>query len=364
MRVCHIVPSLEEQDGGPSKSVKALAGALAAGGLQVDLLSTGPAPVAGAKVFPRTWPEMLKRSPGLAGHLSGEHYDCIHNHALWLLPLRYAHSAARRHGVPLVISPRGMMTEWAWSHHRLRKRLARLLVHPGALEGAAGWHATSAAEAGDIRRLGFRQPVCVAPNGVTVPTLDALQDARRHWAVDWPDAEGRPVALFYSRFHRKKRVRELIDLWTGSPRGDWLLLLAGIPEEYSVGEVTGWIPHDWKDRVRICDSRGRPPPYALASLFLLPSLSENFGMVVAEALASGVPVLTTDATPWESIAGREAGWCVPWKDFAPTLDTALRLPAADLGLMGKNGRQWMEQEFTWAATAHALEEFYRSLNRD
>ena len=74
------------------------------------------------------------------------------------------------------------------------------------------------------------------------------------WRAHCPATINRPVALFYSRFHRKKRLRELFNLWVAAPRGDWLLLIAGVPEEYSVAEVQGWIKaatgaefHDFAD---------------------------------------------------------------------------------------------------------------------
>ena len=105
MRLCHIVPSLEDRHGGPSKSVRALANALARQGEDVELLATveagqevslGTGDAAAIRIFPRVAPRWLSRSPGLRRHLQATGCECVHNHALWLLPLRYAHEAARR----------------------------------------------------------------------------------------------------------------------------------------------------------------------------------------------------------------------------------------------------------------------------
>jgi glycosyltransferase involved in cell wall biosynthesis len=371
MRLCHIVPSLEDRHGGPSKSVRALANAEAALGASVDLLTTlepgRPVPDVGSDtaaihLFPRESPLRLCRSRPLRDHLDATAYDCVHSHALWLLTLRYAAAAARRARVPLVISPRGMLSGWAYQHHHWRKRLAALLVHPGAFAHAAGWHATSTAEADDIRRLGFTQPVCVAPNGVTLPSAGDQAAARAAWLKLCPATGQRRVALFYSRFHRKKRLRELFDLWLAAPRGDWLLLLVGVPEEYPLAEVSGWIETAGaRDRIAVFDGAGRPPPFAAASLFLLPSHSENFGLVIAEALAAGVPALVTDATPWGGLAPNQAGWCVPWNGYRAALDTALQLPAEELAAMGARGREWAAREFTWERSGRLLLEFYRQL---
>ncbi len=370
MHVCHIVPSLEERHGGPSKSVRALANAAAALGGTVDLLATleaGQAVAPGEdaariRVFPRQTPLWLCRSPGLATHLAAHRCDVVHSHALWLLTLRYARAAARRHGVPLVISPRGMLSGWAYRHRRWRKQFSELFVHPGAMQAAAGWHATSPEERDDIRALGFKQPICVSPNGVPLPDAPALAAARATWHGLCPAARSRPVAVFYSRFHRKKRLRELIDLWLAASRGDWLLLIAGVAEDYTAAELTAAVAAaGGTNRIVIFDGAGLPPPYAVASLFLLPSHSENFGLVIAEALAAGVPALVTDTTPWTGLATQGAGWCVPWSNYGPALATALATAPDELATMGRRGREWAAREFSWARAAGLLDKFYRHL---
>ena len=246
MKLCQIVPSLEEQHGGPSKSVRRLATALAALGHDVDLLTTDPAaesvdtsePRLRVQRFHRDWPEFLCPSAGLREHLLRHTYDCVHHHALWLRTLQYAHLAGRTTDRPLVISPRGMLTNWSWQHRQWKKWLASNLVHPGAFADARGWHATSADEADDIRRRGFRQPICIAPNGVERPTAEDITRSHETWTKTSPILAGRRIALFYSRFHRKKRLLELIDLWTDTAPKEWLLLVAGIPQEYSVDNVS------------------------------------------------------------------------------------------------------------------------------
>lgn len=372
MRVAHIIPSLEDRHGGPSKSVRALANAMAAAGHATELLTTlepgrgmtAEEDLADLHIFPREHPRWLCPSRGLRHRLMAEPFDLLHNHALWLLPLRNAAEAARRHGVPLVIAPRGMMSGWAWTHRRLRKWMAEHLVHPGAFAAAAGWHATSADEADDIRRLGFRQPICVSPNGVGLPDAAALDAARASWEEAIPEVKNRRVALFYSRFHRKKRLRELIELWAAAPRDDWFLLIAGVPEEHTVEEVDSWInASGLRGRAAVRDGRDRPAPYAVASLFLLPSHTENFGLVIAEALAAGVPALVTDTTPWLELRARDAGECVAWDDYAAALGRWLAKDAAALARNGRQGRAWMQAEFTWESAARRLLDFYPTLPR-
>lgn len=371
LKIAHIVPSLEERHGGPSKSVRSLANALARAGEPVDLLTTlesGYPMAAGdhdaAKIhsFPRIVPRSLCRSPDLRRYLLSTPFDCLHHHALWLLTLRYAHAAARKFGAPLVISPRGMMSGWAYEHHRWRKTLANHLVHPDAFHAAAGWHATSPEEADDIRKLGFSQPICVSPNGVALPTDPELSDARKTWETLCPVSREKPIVLFYSRFHRKKRLLELIDLWLAEARGDWHLLIVGMAEEYTADSLATRIAGlGASEKITVLDGANRPPPYAIASLFVLPSHSENFGLVIAEALAAGVPALVTDTTPWQGLNRHDCGWCVSWNKIPATLAAALTTPHDELRARGQRGRDWVGREFSWENAARLLREFYQTL---
>lgn len=331
--------------------------ATAEAGQLVALDATDTAEV---KIFPRVAPRWLSRSPELRQHLAATDHDCVHNHALWLLPLHYAHESARRQGVPLIISPRGMMSGWAYRHRRWRKWISEIVVHPGAFHAAAGWHATSEDEANDIRALGFTQPICVSPNGVAIPETAALSAARSFWHEQCPATKNRPVALFYSRLHRKKRVRELIDLWRAEPRGDWLLLIVGVAEDYTVTELQSLVGADATD-IAVFDGQDRPAPYAVASLFVLPSHSENFGLVIVEALAAGVPALVTDTTPWQGLHTHDCGWCVAWADFGRHLSRALAEPRSTLAAQGARGRVWAENEFSWDRAARLLRQFYGEL---
>jgi glycosyltransferase involved in cell wall biosynthesis len=368
MRVTHIVPSLAVRHGGPSKAVPPLAAAMAQLGHEVELLSTGSAGATRkdgnlqVRIFPRSRPASLCPSRGLRSYLRTQEGDCLHSHGLWLRTLHYAHQRANALGIPLVIAPRGMMSHWSWHHHRWKKRLAEKFVHPGAFAAASGWHATSTTEADDIRARGFNQPICVAPNGVTPPDPAAVAQAKAHWHEACPAAFTRPTALFYSRFHRKKRVLELIDLWLAHAPREWLLLLVGIPQDYGVEELSHYIHlQSGTGRIEVFDGSDRPMPYPAASLFLLPSHSENFGLAVAEAMAHGLPAIVTDRMPWEALNQNQAGWCVPWEQYARTLRAALDESPEARRARGIAAHDWVLAEFSWEKSAQLLVEFYASL---
>jgi glycosyltransferase involved in cell wall biosynthesis len=368
-----VVPDLAPESGGPAENVPRLAQALAALGLQVELhwqgspkgggtLATLASAVESREARPAP-PRRLGRSPEMLRLLRASKADLVHAHCLWMLPLGYAARAASTRGVPLVISPRGMLAPWSLQRSRWKKRIARTFLHRGAFEQAAGWHATSEQEANDIRTLGMDAPVCTAPNGIepSPPGADAAQATYLQRA---PELRSRRVLLFYSRFHSKKRVLELVrDFGTLAPEYPlWHLLAVGIPEEYSVERVRNEaIRLGIADRVTVLDGRGMPKPYALAELCVLPSHDENFGRVVAEALAAGVPVVTTTRTPWPGIATVAAGGWVPLEAIPAELARLMSQSPAELRAAGERGRQWVMETFDWKTVAITMARFYQSL---
>ena len=369
VKSCQIIPSLEERHGGPSKSALGLATALAAGGIPTELLATDPRKAwtrhdgnLDVRVFKRSGLRAFGSSSAMRSHLASVNADVVHHHSIWLRTLHYAHNTARRTGAKLVISPRGMMNTWAWNHHARRKAFARAVIHPGAFEAADGWHATSEEESEAIRSLGFKQPICVAPNGVSIPKADDVEAASQFWREYIGVSPTQPIALFYSRFHRKKRLIELVDCWVENAPEDWMLVIAGIPEAYTAADIDNYaLRCGARGRIRAFHGTGKPPPYGIASLFLLPSHSENFGLCIAEALASGVPALVTDTTPWEGLNRNGAGWCVPWAEYGATLRIATSEDPESRRRRGMTGREWVEREYSWTKCAGAVSDFYASL---
>jgi len=119
--------------------------------------------------------------------------------------------------------------------------------------------------------------------------------------------------------------------------------------------------HSAQDRIVVFDGSDRPPPYGVASLFLLPSHTENFGLVVAEAMAWGVPVLVTDTTPWAEISAQNAGWCVPWKNYGAALRQAIAESTDRLEQRGARARDWVLARYSWEQAARPLAGFYERL---
>jgi len=256
-------------------------------------------------------------------------------------------ATARKRGIPRVVSPRGMLEEWSLQYRGWRKKAAWLAYQRRDLRTATAFSATSAAEARAIRAARLDQPIAVIPNGIHVP------DASAAFSREAPER----VALFMSRLHPKKGLLDLVEAWDRVRPAGWRLVIAG-PDEGDYRRVVETAIGQTKcvDRISMVGSLEGDAKHAAlmsAQLFVLPSYSENFGIVVGEALASGVPVVTTKATPWASIRDRGCGW---WIDtgaaaLAAALAEATARDAGALQEMGRRGRALVLAELSWEAVA-------------
>ena len=368
MRVSFVASDLGPAAGGVGAMTPELARALGDAGAEVTLHCVGDPPQRASGLDVRAhapaWPGRLARSPSLARSLGESRPDIIHAHGLWQLPLRYAAASAARHHVPLVISPRGMLAPWALARSRGAKLMARALVHPGAFRRVAGYHATSGQEAGDIRAFAPSAPICEAPFGVRQPSEADRDAALAVLRRRLPELAGRRVLLFYSRFHPVKGIVELLDSFVALSRAhpSWHLLAIGLPEEYSVEQLEVRVDRlGLPGRVTVLDGTGLPAPYPIADLFVLPSRHESFGAVVAEALVSGVPVVTTTGTPWAPLEQAGAGRCVDVSELRSVLSAMMAQPDRELAAIGARGRRWVSSQRSWRDTAVAVLRFYEQL---
>lgn len=361
------IASLEKRSGGPSRVVTELADALVASGLDVSLVfggserSTDDVLPAKATACPTGTLRFRNRALWTADYagtirtvLKTTGPQLIHDNGLWSQTNFVAARFAASQGIPLIISPHGMLEPWALSHRRARKTVAMFLYQRALLEAARLFVVTSDSEWQSIRRAGFRQPVAVVPPGIAMPRTRAQHD---------PQACGRRI-LFLSRLHPVKGLLPFIDAWQQARRPGWKVIVAG-PDEAGhradierhlqatsltqdfefVGEVAG------TDKQSLFES---------ADLFVLPSFSENFGVAIAEAMAYGLPVLTTQGTPWSVLERIRAGWWVEVgkEGLINGLRRALATDSQERAAMGSAGRTYAQEQLGWSRAARHIAEAY------
>ena len=278
----------------------------------------------------------------------------VHNHQLAVL-------AARRH-IPRVVSTRGMLEPWALRHKRLKKWLAWQLYQRRDLQRTHLLHTTADQEARNLEGFDLGVPVRVIPNGVDLPDIES-----RNTAADQARDAGARTALFVGRIYPVKGLPMLIEAWAQIRPQNWRLQIAGPDEAGHRAELERAISRAGLSGavsfVGPVEGGAKSSAYFNADFFILPSYSESFGMAVAEALAHGVPVLTTKGVPWAGLAVRGCGWSVAptVEGIAQGLQQVVAQDRATLRGMGAKGRAWVAADFGWGSVANQLLDAYGQL---
>ncbi|NOX99945.1 MAG: glycosyltransferase [Verrucomicrobia bacterium] len=356
----HSIDSLARANGGLPLAVCELTGALTqtkqTHPLQISLISSK----IGQACLPTEQLHSIATDNWI-GQLQTSHQqqpiNLIHQHGLWVKSSHTTSTFALKNKIPIVISPHGMLEPWALKHHAWRKKLALTLYQKRHLEQAAAFHATCEAEAQHIRQLGFTQPIAVIANGVRLP--ESIREKK-------PTGEPR-TALFLSRLHPKKGLPMLLEAWAKINPPKWKLVIAGNDEGGHLNVLKSQARQlGLSPRVTFLGpiyDESKAKAFQQADLFILPSHSENFGIVIAEALAHSLPVITTTETPWQILEQKDCGWWVDAQTdaIATALKKATELTPAKLQSMGQSGRELVAKKFLWPKIAKQMLSFYHWL---
>lgn len=383
MRVLHVIPSVAPRYGGPSASIVSMCRALDGCGVQTTLVATdadgdarldvptdAPTMWEGveARFFRRQFSESFKYSKPMARWLDRHAADfaVVHVHAVLSHGPLAAARAASRHGVPYVVRPLGTLDPWSLAQKPGRKRLLLRIAATGLLRSASAIHYTSTEEQRSVEHALSLSRGIVIPLGVE-PAL--LSQPRRR---DAERAQERYV-LALSRLHPVKNLEALIDAFaettSTSSSPEWKLVIAGDGDpRYAAGlrahadkrrvapfvSFAGWVDGDAKREL----VRG-------ASVYALPSLHENFGMSLVEAMAAGVPALVGRGVHLAAdIEEAGAGWVVA--PDAHAIASALRAAMTDAGERGRksDAAVRLASRFAWPHVAGRLVELYAKLSRN
>lgn len=318
------------------------------------------------ELFERIGPRQWGYSPGLKARIGRNGASVVHACGVWMYPSHAAATACRRKGIPLVISPHGMLDPWALRNSAWKKKLAGWLYENRNLRSAACIHALCESEYESIRAYGLTNPVAIIPNGIDLP-----EDGPR-LAPPWADKlPGRKVMLFLARIHPKKGLPNLIEAWarlkaeSATAAGQWALAIAGwdqgghekelkmmVGEKGLEGDVL-FLGPAFDDAKRACLQN--------ADAFILPSFSEGLPMSVLEAWSYALPVVMTgECNIPEGFGAAAAIEIRPQGDsIANGLERLLSMPGAEREQMGANGRHLVASQFAWPQIAAEMIEVYK-----
>jgi glycosyltransferase involved in cell wall biosynthesis len=382
MRILQIIPSISLVYGGPSQMVRGLSAALAKQGVEVTVLTTDangdngqlpldvplnqPIQQEGYTVrYFRCSPfRRYKFSIQLLPWLwqNAKHYDLAHIHALFSPISSLSAAVARSQQLPYILRPLGTLDPADLNKKRQLKQIyANLLERPN-IAGAAALHFTSDEEARISERFGVKTRDIIMSLGVNPsPSVSQIHS----------DSQQRPRILFLSRIEPKKGLDILIPALEK-------VLTSGIEFQFI---LAGSNPQDPDYEAKIQQQIQQSPlaqyttitgfvtgenKAALlqsADLFVLPSYYENFGIAVAEAMVTGVPVvISTGVQIWPAVQQAEAGWVGECEvgEMTNLIQTAL-LNATERSRRGDNGKAYALEHYSWNAIATQMIQAYEDV---
>jgi len=286
--------------------------------------------------------------------IQSEQIQVVHDHGLWQPQNAAVASAALATACPLVLQPCGMMQAWSLAQRPVKKRVAWWLYQEKIVKHAVALITTSTREQEEAQLCVGASPVvhCI-PHGVEIPDMADVMERRRQ-------------AVFLGRLHPVKQIEVLIRAWAAIRPVGWQLCIAGHGELAYEAKLKSEVHALGLDKhiVFLGTIHGAEKSQLLrqSQLYVQASLQENFGLSVAEALAHGVPALTTHAMPWAQLEANHCGWSVPVDEQSVTaaLRAALSLSAEALAEMGARARE-LAKTYAWSETAGATHRLYEKL---
>lgn len=370
MKILQTITDLNLSSGGAASATLNLFDELLRQGVDTTLLTLLPHHAGdeftgkgreGIKAFEYDGRTRFVYSRNLRRYLAGNRgFDLYHANGIWTYPTHITAKTALSRRKPYIITVHGMLNENAMKFTSTGKRVFLFLFQRKELDKASCLHATSEHEAECIKRAGIRTPVAIIPNGI-----------KKEKIINIKKADDDICRFAYiGRIDPVKNIESLLEAWykAGFADGDKELLITGgcndagylkkllnFTDRYRLGNVrfTGQLSHEGTERI-----------YGRIKYLVLPSKSENFGMVVPEALANGIPVIATKGTPWGELDSSRCGWWVENDTgaIARALTDACNTPETDYARMGENGIRLVMEKYTVETCAKKMKTLYEYIS--
>ena len=363
MKILSFVSSLDLDCGGPSRSVPMLVKGLAELGVDITLMTIHSENM-NIHALEGTTAKLKVLSPSfsrkeIAKYLAEERFELIQIQSMWEWPYHKVMAEARKQGIPYIITPRGMLEPWSLSQKKWKKKLAWWLYQRNDVQKSACVFTTAKMEAVHIRNLGITTCKAIIPNGIETdgyPCKSSVGHVKKQ-------------VLFLSRIHVKKGIELLFEAWKRihTDYQDWQLLVIGNGETEYIHSLENRVESlGLKDSIKILPpvfGEAKIKVYQESALFCLPSFSENFGMVIAEAMSCGTPVITTTNCPWIILNDTKTGWCIDLSvdNLEYALRKALSMNPTELYDMGQKASKLIYDNFDYRSVTRKTLRLYEWL---
>ena len=363
MKIIHYIPSIDRMAGGISTYMQVLAKPLGTMA-EVHIMthaSENPLPMENCKVhdIPRYRPFSGVWKKAVVDLLDSVKPDIVHVNCCWTPDCAMIQRLAQKRGYKVVLTPHGMLEPWIIKRHYWTRKVPALwLYQKAAVQRADCVLATAESERDNLLKLGYNSNIKVVRLGIDADGIEMKNSWKKTRQI-----------LFLSRVHVKKGINFLVeaaDVLRNELQG-YKILVAGEGDADYVEAMNRMIcDRGLQDIVQLIggvygDEKWRL--FQTSDFFVLPTHSENFGLAIAESLASGTPVITTVGTPWSDLNSSEAGaWIeIGTEPLVETLRRFLSLTEDELETMGRNGRKLIETKYSAHVMAEQMMEVYKSV---
>jgi glycosyltransferase involved in cell wall biosynthesis len=280
-------------------------------------------------------------------------FDIFHFFGGWSLFHLKLNLLAFKLNKKVIVHPMGFYEPWSFNQKKIKKNIAWYLYQKKILLKADIIHCASTSEQNNILRLDKKFKTVVLPFGV-----------EDNFIKKKGFKKFKKKALFFSRLHKKKGLFDLIDAWIDIGNKEWTLDIVGEGEEKNyLKKLVSKNPNININFLNPIFNKGKKIKlFNKYDLFILPTKSENFGISILESLARGVPVLTTNNTPWKIIKKYDAGWII--NKINPELKLSIikifQLKEKIFFIKSKNSIK-LAKEFRWSFIFNQYLKIYKSI---
>lgn len=274
-----------------------------------------------------------------------KYFDIIHNHGLWNMS-NIAHSLVKKKShQKIIISTHGTLSKEALNLSKIKKQIMWQIIQKKTLLKADLIHVTSYKEYNEVKEITKHDiPIAIIPLGLNIP--ESYKDYSHTKTIRRLTYIGRLTPI--------KGLENLLGVWKNIERKDlpWELVIAGADDRGYKKKLVNFIVSNKLKNVRLLPpvfGEDKEKLFLETDIFISPSISENFNFSVAEALSYGIPVITSQNTPWEGVEKYNCGWWIQMEhdSLQEQLIKILSTSQESLIEMGLNGRDYIIQNFNW-----------------